>query len=165
MSDPLELRAPGRVFPFVFLVAGGILLLNGVALLVVPLPGKARWSLGPIFLTLVGAIGIAAAVWSFRKQFQVSRLVQLLNADLPSIGTDPASRNDALATILDRMSDIVEAAKSHPKAGVNLLLRMGGREAVIERSAAGTWTLRADLSHQERARVEAARASMIDGES
>ena len=163
-TDTLELKAPGRAFPFVFLVAGGIVLLNGIALLVVPLPGKERWAIGPVFLTVVGAVGIAAAVWSFRQQFQLSRLIQLVNADLPSIGTDPASRSDALTTILNHMSDVAKAAKSYLKAGVNLKLWMGGREAVIERSGAGTWTLRADLSHQERPRVEAARASVIDGE-
>ncbi len=164
MSDPLELRAPGRVFPFVFLVAGGIVLLNGVALLVAPLPGKARWSFGPVLLTLVGAVGIATAVWSFLKQFQISRLIQLLIADLPSIGTDPASRNHALTAILDHTSSVVDATKSHPEAGVNLKLWMAGREAVVERSASGTWTLRADLSRQESSSIEAARASVIDGE-
>jgi hypothetical protein len=163
-TEPLELRTPGRAFPFVFLVAGGIVLLNGIALLVVPLPGKERWSVGPMLLLVVGAAGVVAAVWLFRQQFQLSRLIRLVNADLPSIGTDPSSRSDALTTILNHMSDVAKATKSYPMAGVNLKLWMDGREAVVEWSTAGTWTLRAELAHQEAPRVETARASVIDGE-
>ena len=62
------------------------------------------------------------------------------------------------------MSDVAKATKSYPMAGVNLKLWMDGREAVVEWSTAGTWTLRAELAHQEAPRVETARASVIDGE-
>ncbi|MBK35960.1 MAG: hypothetical protein CME26_10595 [Gemmatimonadetes bacterium] len=164
MTEPLELRAPGRAFPFVFLVAGGIVLLNGIALLVVPLPGKDRWAFGPVALTFVGAIGIIAAVWSFRQQFQLSRLASLIEEDLPPIDTEPSSRRDGLRTILDRLVDVSNAAKSYPKAGVDLKLWINGREATIDRSMAGTWTVRAQLKGQDRSRVEAARASVIEGE-
>lgn len=126
-SGPLELRAPSRAFPFVFLIAGSIVLLNGVGFLVFPFPNQPRWALGPVLFSTVGSAGVVAAVWSFRRQFQVSRLIELLDAELPHIGVDPASRSDALRTILDRMAEVKDVLVPFQKGGI-LPLSAGGKE-------------------------------------
>lgn len=126
-SGPLELRAPSQAFPFVFLIAVGIVLLNGVGFLIFPFQNQPRWSLDPVLFSTVGSTGVDAAVWSFRRQFQVSRLIERMDPELPHIGVDPASRSDVLRTILDRMAEVKYVLVPFQK-GVILPLSAGGKE-------------------------------------
>ncbi len=113
-----------------------MLLLNGLAVLFfAPIPHVAKtthpgtltpsFGVGGWMPIAAGLLCFAGAAWMLNRHRKVTRIADLVHADLPESGHNPESRGRFLRALLDRANDLVSALVLFPEALVTIDLQIG----------------------------------------
>ena len=134
----LEIAPPRRAFLFIFLIAGVVFLLNGLAVLVFsPIsrtpdsiqPGtiSPAFGVGGLLPIAAGLLCLAGAGWMLSRHRKVSQIAALVEAELPESGSDPESRDRLLSALTERAVQLTASLSAFPEAAVSIDLSFSGR--------------------------------------
>ena len=130
-ESTLEIAPPRRAFLFIFLITGVVLFLNGLAVLFfAPIPRSAgaiqpSFGVGGWMPIVAGLLCFAGVGWMLNRHRNVSRIAELVQADLPEDGINPESRETLLTALLERAERLSTALETFPEALVTIGLEIG----------------------------------------
>lgn len=131
MNDTsLEIAPPRRAFLFIFLIAGIVLFLNGLAVLVfAPIPRttgaiQPSFGVGGWMPIVAGLLCFAGAGWMLNRHRRVALIAELVQAELPPDGYDQDSRDTLIDALFERAGQLSEALVTFPDALVAIELRL-----------------------------------------
>jgi hypothetical protein len=146
----LEIAPPRRAFLYIFLIAGVVFLLNGLAVLVFsPIPRapdsiqpgtmSPAFGVGGLMPIAAGLLCLAGAGWMLSRHRKVSQIAALVEAELPESGSDPESRERLLSALTERAVQLTASLTPFSEAAVSIDLRFsGGTSLELGVGAAGS---------------------------
>jgi hypothetical protein len=127
----LKIAPPRRAFLFIFLIAGIVFLLNGLAVLVFsPIPRgpdsiqpgtmSPAFGVGELLPIAAGLLCLAGAGWMLSRHRKVSQVAALVEAELPESGSDPESRERLLSALTERAVQLKASLTPFPEVAVSI---------------------------------------------